>query len=58
VIANPLETMDSDSVDALIIRRDAAPLNTRGVMLKCDFAPWVMTIISDEYHAVSRTATT
>ncbi|MFN9991829.1 MAG: phosphopantothenoylcysteine decarboxylase [Phycisphaerales bacterium] len=56
VIANPLETMDSDSVNAMILRREAPTKTVSGEMLKRDFAPWVMNIISDAYLAVRRTA--
>lgn len=46
VVANPLETMDSDSVRALVVRKSAPPLPTPGTMLKSDFAPWLMDIIN------------
>lgn len=54
VVANPLETMDSDSVRALIVRKDSPPLPTPGTMLKRDFAPWLMNIINHAYDAMNQ----
>lgn len=41
IVANPLETMDADSVEAVIVTADAER-PTPGVMSKADFAPWLL----------------
>ncbi|MEK6702058.1 MAG: phosphopantothenoylcysteine decarboxylase [Planctomycetota bacterium] len=45
VVANPLETMDSASVEAMILSADGTRTDTPGVMSKTDFATWVMAVI-------------
>jgi phosphopantothenoylcysteine decarboxylase / phosphopantothenate---cysteine ligase len=44
VVANPLETMDSDEVEASLVSADGR-LDTPGVMRKRDFAPWLLAEI-------------
>jgi phosphopantothenoylcysteine decarboxylase / phosphopantothenate---cysteine ligase len=54
VVGNPLETMDSDMVEAIVVSRDMGDgaggvLRTPGKMTKREFAPWVLSVI--EKHA-------
>lgn len=46
VVANPLETMDSDRVEAMVLAADGERADTPGVMPKRDFAPWVLSLIA------------
>jgi phosphopantothenoylcysteine decarboxylase / phosphopantothenate---cysteine ligase len=45
VVANPLETMDSDTVEAVVLFRDGREVRTNGQLSKTDFAPWLMDLI-------------
>jgi phosphopantothenoylcysteine decarboxylase/phosphopantothenate--cysteine ligase len=54
VIGNPLETMDSETVEAIVIDAAGATLSTSGRVAKADFAPWVLSLI--ESHAQSHAA--
>ena len=45
VVANPLETMDSPSVEATVLGRDGTELQTPGVMPKERFAAWLMDVV-------------
>jgi phosphopantothenoylcysteine decarboxylase/phosphopantothenate--cysteine ligase len=47
VVANPLETMDSDSVEAMIIGADGSRTDTPGLMSKREFAPWLIDLLGD-----------
>jgi len=49
VVGNPLETMDGDSIEAVILGRDGTEVRTDGRMTKEAFAPWLMAIV--EKHA-------
>lgn len=42
IVANPLETMDSDSIEAVILTPEGAAGDTRGPISKSDFAPWLL----------------
>lgn len=46
VVANPLETMDSDRVEAMVVGPGGERTDTPGVMTKRDFAPWVLELIA------------
>lgn len=52
VVANPLETMDSHTVEALVLAADGSVENTDGVLSKTDFAQWLLARIAR--HAESR----
>lgn len=56
VVANPLETMDSESIEAILVARDGTRTNTPGTMSKADFAPWLLSIIESRAakHLASR----
>lgn len=45
VVANPLETMDSATVEATVLYRDGREVATPGMMTKELFAPWVLGLI-------------
>lgn len=47
VVANPLETMDSPNVEAVILGADGSRVGTPGIMSKADFAPWLMKLIGE-----------
>jgi len=45
VVGNPLETMDGETIEAIVLGRDGEETRTGGVLSKTEFAPWLMTII-------------
>lgn len=45
VVANPLETMDSETIEAVAIGRDGFEARTEGTVSKGAFAPWLMDLI-------------
>jgi len=45
VVGNPLETMDSDTIEAVVLGRDGSETRTPGLMTKTAFAPWLLSII-------------
>lgn len=42
IVANPLETMGSDSIEAVILTPEGAAGDTQGPILKVDFAAWLL----------------
>lgn len=54
VVANPLETMDSPTVEAVVLAADGSVEHTDGVLSKTDFAHWLLVRITR--HAESRVA--
>ncbi len=46
VVGNPLETMDSDWVRAIVLGADGSREETAGVLSKPDFALWLMNLIA------------
>jgi phosphopantothenoylcysteine decarboxylase / phosphopantothenate---cysteine ligase len=42
VVANPLETMDSDAIEAMVLGADGTRIDTPGLMPKSSFAPWLL----------------
>jgi phosphopantothenoylcysteine decarboxylase/phosphopantothenate--cysteine ligase len=42
VVGNPLETMDSEVVEALVLSADGSTERTAGTVRKQDFAPWLL----------------
>ena len=42
VVANPLETMDSELVEAILLMRDQPPLSPEAALPKATFAAWLM----------------
>jgi phosphopantothenoylcysteine decarboxylase/phosphopantothenate--cysteine ligase len=45
VVANPLETMDSPTIDALVLGADGSEKRTDGPISKTEFAGWLLSII-------------
>lgn len=45
VIANPLETMDSPTIEAIALGRDGTETRTNGSIAKAEFAGWLMALI-------------
>jgi len=58
VVGNPLETMESESVEAMVLFKDGRRVDASGPMTKREFAPWLLQLISDPYRncAVARPA--
>lgn len=52
VVANPLETMDSDSIEATVFYADATPPQTFDKRPKTDAAPWLLDLIDQRWHAM------
>lgn len=52
IVANPLETMDADTIEAVVLGRDGSERRTAGAIPKSDFAAWLMDII----ESAARTA--
>ena len=46
IVANPLETMDADTIDATIYTADGQSHSTPGRIPKTDFAPWLLEQIA------------
>lgn len=42
IVANPLETMDADSIEATLVARDGRTWTTDGSITKDAFAPWLL----------------
>lgn len=49
VVGNPLETMDSPTIAAMVLFSNGERIDTPGAMEKTAFAPWLLKIISDQY---------
>ncbi len=45
VVGNPLETMDSETIDAVVLGRDGFETRTPGTISKAAFAGWLMDVI-------------
>jgi phosphopantothenoylcysteine decarboxylase/phosphopantothenate--cysteine ligase len=45
VVGNPLETMDSDTIEAIVLGANGFERRTTGKITKEDFAPWLMALI-------------
>jgi phosphopantothenoylcysteine decarboxylase/phosphopantothenate--cysteine ligase len=52
VVGNPLETMDSPSIEAMVLSRDGSVRHTPGVVPKADFARWLVGVIGEELAAL------
>lgn len=53
VVANPLETMDSATIEATVIGRDGLEVSTRGAIEKSVFAAWLLDIITPRLSAAT-----
>ena len=47
IVANPLETMESDAIEAVVLGRDGAERRTDGAIGKGDFADWLLGIVEE-----------
>jgi phosphopantothenoylcysteine decarboxylase / phosphopantothenate---cysteine ligase len=45
VVGNPLETMDGETIDAIVLGADGSEARTAGPITKEAFAPWLMDLI-------------
>jgi phosphopantothenoylcysteine decarboxylase / phosphopantothenate---cysteine ligase len=54
VVANPLETMDSEAIEALVMSRSGAEKRTPGAMGKEAFAPWMLDIVEEHLAGARR----
>jgi len=54
VVANPLETMDSDTVEAIVLTSDGREVRTPGTLTKPAFAPWLLDLIDAAYASRPR----
>ncbi len=45
VVGNPLETMDGENIDAVVLGKDGSETRTKGPVPKGEFAGWLMTLI-------------
>ncbi len=45
VVGNPLETMDSTDVEAIVLTARGEEFRTPSLMTKADFAPWLLSLI-------------
>lgn len=45
VVGNPLETMDGETIDAVVLGRDGSEVRTKGAIGKTEFAAWLMNLI-------------
>ncbi|MBX3390858.1 MAG: phosphopantothenoylcysteine decarboxylase [Phycisphaeraceae bacterium] len=56
VVANPLETMDSDSVEAMLVFKDGSRIDTPGLMSKKAFASWFFDVLPAFQSAGKKTS--
>lgn len=48
IVANPLETMDSETVSATLVLRDETPVQAPPSLSKGDFADWLMMQLTEQ----------
>jgi phosphopantothenoylcysteine decarboxylase/phosphopantothenate--cysteine ligase len=53
IVANPLETMDGDTIDAILLDADGTQTATPGVLSKPDFARWLLERLRERVRAAS-----
>jgi len=46
IVANPLETMDADTIEATLLGADHSARSTPGLIPKHDFAPWLLSALA------------
>ncbi|MFG0259210.1 MAG: phosphopantothenoylcysteine decarboxylase [Phycisphaerales bacterium JB041] len=47
IVANPLETMEAGSIEAVVLGRDGSERNTGGAIEKAAFGDWLLTVIEE-----------
>jgi phosphopantothenoylcysteine decarboxylase/phosphopantothenate--cysteine ligase len=55
VVGNPLETMDSPTIEAMVLGADGSRTTTDGVIPKDEFAGWLVRLIGERFAAMPRT---
>ncbi|MGH7243578.1 MAG: phosphopantothenoylcysteine decarboxylase [Phycisphaerales bacterium] len=55
VVGNPLATMDSDTVEAMVLYKDGRRADTPRLMTKRTFAPWLLDLVANELTRMSPT---
>jgi phosphopantothenoylcysteine decarboxylase/phosphopantothenate--cysteine ligase len=45
VVGNPLETMDGETIEAVVLGKDGTEVRTPGTLSKTAFAPWLMDLV-------------
>jgi phosphopantothenoylcysteine decarboxylase / phosphopantothenate---cysteine ligase len=45
VVGNPLETMDGETIEAVVLGKDGTEVRTPGPISKVAFAPWLMDLV-------------
>jgi len=50
IVANPLETMEGDSIEAVVLGRDGSERRTGGAIGKGEFGAWLMAVIDEVLH--------
>lgn len=53
IVANPLETMDAQTIEATVFGRDGSEVNTCGAVEKSVFADWLLDLI-DAHRALDK----
>ncbi len=53
IVANPLETMDAEGIEATLLARDGQSWETGGAISKIDFAPWLLERVEAALAAMS-----
>lgn len=56
VVGNPLETMDSEMIEAMLLHKDGQVERPTGVMPKVQFATWLMERVVEAFEALRRNA--
>jgi len=57
IVANPLNTMDADSINATVFQRGGIRLDaTNGAVSKHEFALWLLDLLDDAMAATTRSA--
>lgn len=51
VVANPLETMDSETIEAVVLEKDGGEHRTPGSLTKAQFAPWLLSLLESRVRA-------
>jgi phosphopantothenoylcysteine decarboxylase / phosphopantothenate---cysteine ligase len=54
IVANPLETMDSNTIEATVFSAEGAVAKTRGPIGKSEFGRWLVELLASEYRETAR----
>ncbi len=53
IVANPIETMDADSIEAIVLRKDGTKLSPKTSQSKAKFALWLVEHLDSILHPTS-----